>query len=158
MLIKIEGKNSPSTQVPVLRPQHNKTRKIHTNIDFNWDIWISAVLWFTCWRRNQNTPILTTFMPKMSAIMAKLIIWPLWPLWNDQYWCMQKSEISNDKTWSLLSNSSLGSLHFRSSVSLSKGCLTLEFIYHWISSSIKGLLPSKVVFHQRSSSIKGCLP
>ena len=63
-------------------------------------------------------------------------------------------DTSQDKTWSLVTNSSLGSLQFRTSVSTSKDRILLDFIYHWRSPSIEGCLPSKVIFHQGSFSIQ----
>ena len=81
-------------------------------------------------------------------------------------WKMLKF-LKQNKTWSLVSNSILGSLQFRSSVSLSKGNLTSEIIYHCLSSkvvfnqrlsSMKSHLPSMVIFHQRCLTIKSRFP
>ena len=67
-----------------------------------------------------------------------------------------------DRTWSLLSNSTLRSLHLRSSVfsvqrSSCIGWLPLK-VFHQRMSSAKCLLPSNVFFHQMFSSIKSLLP
>ena len=86
-----------------------------------------------------------------------------------------------NKTWSLVSNSSLESLQLKSSVyslprssyvevhqeifherssyhkrssAIIKYCLQLKVILHWGMSSIKSCPPSKVIFNWRLSSIK----
>ena len=87
----------------------------------------------------------------------------------------QTSKKTKIKTWSLMSNLSLGSLQFRRfvfslyGVSYFEGCLQLKIVFHQRFFQLKGVFHWKlslivvhlsltVVFHQISFFIKSCLP